>query len=115
VAAAPAGGLGGLQPEGTPGAAGGAVAGAIALGMTECQAVRRAGQPSQVNIGSAAGGERQVVLSYLSGPWPGIYTFQSGRLKVIDAAPSPAKPAKPTNKKTTSRGPAPAGTGPGAR
>ena len=58
----------GLQPEGKPGAGGAPVVGGIALGMTECQAVRRAGQPGQVSIGSAEGGERKVVLSYLSGP-----------------------------------------------
>ena len=63
--------------------------------------------PSQVTIGAADKGERKVVLTYLGGPWPGIYTFQAGRLKVIDAAPEQAKPAKP-NKKTKKkpRGPA---------
>jgi hypothetical protein len=83
-----------LQPEGAP-----AVVGGIALGMTECQAVRRAGQPSHVTIGAGAKGARKVVLTYLGGPWPGIYTFDSGRLKVVDAAPVPPKPAKPVPKK----------------
>lgn len=106
AATAPADALGGLQPEGPGGAGAAAVVGGISLGMTECQAVRRAGQPTQVNIGAADGGERKVVLSYLSGPWPGIYTFQSGRLKVIDAAPAPPKPAKPERKKKPSRAPA---------
>lgn len=101
----PADDLGGLQPEGTGGGSA-AVTGGIALGMTECQAVRRAGQPSEVSIGTAEGGERKVVLSYLSGAWPGIYTFQSGRLKIIDAAPAPPKPAKPERKKKPSRAPA---------
>jgi hypothetical protein len=42
------------------------------------------------------GGTRRVVLTYLDGPWPGIYTFASGRLKVVDAAPQPERPkAKP--------------------
>ena len=72
--------------------------GGIALGMTECQAVRRAGQPSQVTIGTANKGERKVVLTYLGGPWPGIYTFQSGRLKVVDAVPTQLKPVKPKKK-----------------
>jgi len=95
ASANPTDGLGGLQPEGAPGAP---VLGGIALGMTECQAVRRAGHPSRVSIGTAGKGERKVVLTYLAGPWPGIYTFQSGRLKVIDAAPEQPKPVKRKNK-----------------
>jgi hypothetical protein len=37
-----------------------------------------------------------VVLTYMNGPWPGIYTFSAGRLKVVDrvAAPEQPKPAK---------------------
>jgi hypothetical protein len=99
ASASPNGGLGGLQPEGLLGAPGAQVMGGIALGMTECQAVRRAGQPSQVAIGTAAKGERKVVLTYLAGPWPGIYIFQSGRLKVVDAVPVQPKPVKPKKKK----------------
>jgi hypothetical protein len=75
------------------------VAGGIALGMTECDAVRRAGTPSNVNIGVGDGNERRVVLTYLEGNWPGIYTFAAGRLKEISAAPAPPKSAKPTPKK----------------
>lgn len=75
------------------------VAGGIALGMTECQAVQRAGSPNNVSIGAGEKGERKVVLTYLSGPWPGIYTFSDGRLKVIDRAPEQPKPAKATPKK----------------
>jgi hypothetical protein len=82
--------LGGLQPEGA-GAAGAPVMGGIALGMTECQAVRRAGRPSHVTIGTGKGGVRKVVLTYQSGPRPGVYTFAAGRLKVIDAPPTQAK------------------------
>jgi hypothetical protein len=106
ASAGPAGGLGGLQPEGAPGGSGLPFVGAIALGMTECEAVRRAGHPGQVSIGTAEGGERKVVLTYLSGPWPGIYTFQSGRLKVIDAAPVQPAPAKSNKKKKSPRTPA---------
>ena len=62
--------------------------GGVALGMSECEVVRRAGPPSNVNI-SAAGeqGGRRVVLTYSGGTWPGIYTFDAGRLKVVDRAP----------------------------
>lgn len=71
-------------------------AGGVALGMTECQVVAHAGQPGQVDIGADEAGARKVVLTYMSGPWPGIYTFASGRLKVVDrvAQPEPVKPAK---------------------
>jgi len=82
-----------LEPGAPP------VLGGIALGMSECEAVRRAGQPSNVLISVGDKGERKVVLTYLSGPWPGIYTFASGRLKVIDAAPEQAKPKKAPPKK----------------
>lgn len=77
------------------------VAGGIALGMTECDAVRRAGTPSNVNIGVGNGNDRRVVLTYLDGTWPGIYTFASGRLKEISAAPAQPKSAKPAPKKKT--------------
>jgi hypothetical protein len=77
-------------------AAPGVVPGGISLGMTECQVVARAGQPGQVNVGVDEGGSRKVVLTYQSGPWPGVYTFAAGRLKVVDrvAVPEQAKPAK---------------------
>lgn len=75
------------------------VLGGIALGMTECDAVRRAGLASNVTIGVDDKGERKTVLTYLGGNWPGIYTFNSGRLKEISRAPEPPKPAKPAPKK----------------
>ena len=76
------------------------VAGGIALGMTECQAVQRAGVPTNVAISAGDKGERKAVLTFLSGPWPGIYTFADGRLKVIDRAPEQPKPASAPAKKT---------------
>jgi hypothetical protein len=76
------------------------VAGGIALGMTECQAVQRAGVPTNVAISAGDKGERSAVLTFLSGPWPGIYTFADGRLKVIDRAPELPKPASAPAKKT---------------
>jgi hypothetical protein len=78
------------------------VAGGIGLGMTECQTVQRAGVPTNVAISAGDKGERRAVLTFLSGPWPGIYTFADGRLKVIDRAPEQPKssvPAKKTPKK----------------
>jgi hypothetical protein len=76
------------------------VAGGIALGMTECQAVQRAGVPTNVAISAGDKGERRAVLTFLSGPWPGIYTFADGRLKIIDRAPEQPKPVIAPAKKT---------------
>jgi predicted small secreted protein len=79
------------------------VMGGIGLGMSECDAVRRAGLPSNVSIGTDEKGERKVVLTYLGGTWPGIYTFTAGRLKAIDRAPEQPKPARPAPKKKPAR------------
>ena len=76
--------------------------------MTECQTVRRAGVPAHVAISGGEGGARHVVLTYNSGPWPGIYTFDSGRLKVVDEAPDQEKkpgPKKPAKRTKTMRKP----------
>lgn len=86
------------------------VTGGIALGMTECQAVERAGLANNVAIGGGDKGGRKVVLTYLAGPWPGIYTFSDGRLKSIDRAPDQPKPAKPASKKSPKKKPASAKT-----
>jgi hypothetical protein len=88
----PEGALPGQQPGGS------AMLGGVALGMTECDVVRRAGMPGNINIGAGDRGERKVVLTYLNGNWPGIYTFDAGRLKVVDRAPEPPAPAKPARK-----------------
>jgi hypothetical protein len=71
----------------------------IGLGMTECEVVARAGQPNSVQLGRNPGGDRTAVLSYQSGPRPGIYHFERGRLMQMDrveVAPPPPqkKPAK---------------------
>jgi len=90
-----------VNPEAVPPAqpAGGSLTmGGIALGMTECEVVRRAGLPGSVNITASDKGERRVVLTYLTGNWPGIYAFESGRLKIVDAAPAPPTPVKPVKK-----------------
>ena len=86
-------------------AAEGTVAGGIALQMTECDVVRRAGPVEKIDIGSDGRGERAVTLTYLRGPWPGIYRFTGGRLVSIERAPgpppAPAKAPKATAKKPT--------------
>jgi hypothetical protein len=91
-------------------AAGGApaaapVTGGIALQMTECDVVRRAGPVEKVDFGVNDRGERAVVLTYARGSWPGVYSFVGGRLASIERAPgpppAPAKPQKATTKKPT--------------
>jgi hypothetical protein len=94
ASANPNSGLQRLEPASGP-----QVSGGIGLGMTECQVVQRAGSPSSVAISGVEKGDRKVVLTYLSGPWPGIYTFAGGRLKVVDRAPEQPKPAAPKTPK----------------
>lgn len=88
-------------PDGS-GAAQGTVIGGIALGMSECDVVRRAGQPSNVVINADNNNLRLAVLTYGSGNWPGIYRFSEGRLKEIDRGPTP-EPQKPTRAKKPPR------------
>jgi hypothetical protein len=79
-------GQGGLPP----------VSGGIALAMTECEVVQRAGTPSQFEIG-ADGQERVTTMTYTEGLWPGLYRFRGGRLTSIEriAVPEPPKTKKP--------------------
>jgi hypothetical protein len=79
--------------------AGPQVMGGVALGMSECQVVQRAGNPSNVQIGAGTGGERSVTLTFLNPPWPGIYRFSDGRLKVVERGPAPPPTAKAPPKK----------------
>ncbi len=95
VAAGTGAGLPGVDP-GTP-----QIAGGIALGMTECDTVRRAGLPGNVSISAGEKGDRKVILTYLTGTWPGIYHFSDGRLKEIDRAPAPPEPVKKQKAKKT--------------
>src|SRR5258705_8534134 len=80
------------------------VSGGIALQMTECDVVRRAGAPEQLQVGADARGERSVVITYTRGPRPGIYRFAAGRLTSVERAPEApgakaAPKAKPSSKK----------------
>jgi hypothetical protein len=77
----------------------------IALEMTECDVVKRAGFPERVEIGAAERNERTATLTYASGPRPGVYSFVEGRLKSMERGPEPPpapktakKPAKPAGK-----------------
>ena len=81
----------------------------IALQMTECDVVRVAGYTDRIEVGTNERGQRNVTLTYLSGPRPGIYRFVGGRLASMErVAEQPAqakKPQKPTKtaKKTAPR------------
>jgi len=71
---------------------------AVALDMTECDVVKRAGHPEKVDFGTNERNERTVVLTYIRGARPGIYRFAAGRLSSIERSPEPppaAKPARP--------------------
>ncbi len=80
--------------------------GGVALGMSECDVVFRAGSPSAVQIGKGPNGDRTAVLTFNSGPRPGIYHFAGGGLTEVErgqAAPAPPsaqvakkKPASPS-------------------
>jgi hypothetical protein len=87
------------QPVATPVPGAPQVMGGVALGMSECQVVQRAGSPSNVQVGAGAAGERSVVLTFLNPPWPGIYRFSDGRLKVVERSPAPPPAAKAPPKK----------------
>jgi hypothetical protein len=95
-AAAPSGASTGEQPVTAQGAGVPTIPSAIALEMTECDVVKRAGFPERVEIGSGERNERRVTLTYTGGARPGIYVFLDGRLKSMErgAEPVPAKPAK---------------------
>jgi len=94
------------QAPGAPPAAdtGSLLGGGVALGMSECDIVFRAGSPSAVQIGKGPNGDRTAVLTFNSGPRPGIYHFASGALTEVErgqGAPAPPqtakkKPATPT-------------------
>ena len=74
----------------------------IALDMTECDVVKRAGVAGQARIGTSDRGERTATLTYISGERPGIYNFVDGRLKSMELGPE--QPAAPkTAKKPTKR------------
>ena len=70
----------------------------VGLGMTECEVVARAGPPNSAQLGRNPNGDRTAVLNYQSGPRPGIYHFERGRLMQMDrvevAPPPQKKPAK---------------------
>jgi hypothetical protein len=69
--------------------------GGIGLEMTECDVVRRAGAPENMQLGTNERTERTLTLTYIHGTRPGIYSFVAGRLVTIERAPEPPEPTKP--------------------
>ncbi|MFL6798449.1 MAG: hypothetical protein ACJ8F3_13645 [Xanthobacteraceae bacterium] len=102
VAGAADGSGGGASPAAAP-----AISGAIALQMTECDVVRRAGTVEKVDFGVDEQGQRAVTLTYMRGPSPGVYRFAGGRLVSMERAPGPPPPPAKAEKKTSKK---PAGT-----
>jgi hypothetical protein len=70
----------------------------VALDMTECDVVKRAGTPERVELGTNDRSERTAILTFSSGARPGVYYFTAGRLTSMERGPEPppaAKPARP--------------------
>jgi hypothetical protein len=80
--------------------------GGVAIGMSECDVVARLGQATAVNLGRNPNGDRSAVLTFKSGPRPGIYRFASGRLMEMDRVelPPPPRP-EPAKKKIVKKKP----------
>ncbi len=71
---------------------------AVALEMSECDVVKRAGFPERVELGTNERNERTATLTYMSGPRPGIYAFVEGRLRSMERGPEPPPPPKVAKK-----------------
>ncbi len=67
----------------------------IALEMTECDVVKRAGAPEKIDIGANERADRTAVLTYIRGGRPGIYHFTAGRLTLMERAPEPPPAPRP--------------------
>ena len=91
-----------VLPPSTP-----TVQGGIALQMTECDVVKRAGATDKVDIAANERGERAVTLTFSRGPWPGVYRFTGGRLISIERLSGP--PAAAKGQKSTPAGKKPTG------
>ena len=66
--------------------------GGVAIGMSECEVVSRLGQATAVNLGRNPNGDRKVVMTFKTGPRPGVYRFEGGRLSEMDRVEEPAPP-----------------------
>lgn len=103
AAAAPAVPAPGAPATDAAAGAGSLLGTAVALGMSECDVVFRAGQPDSVQIGQNPNGDRTAVLTYNAGLRPGIYRFERGQLMEMDAVAPPPAPPKTVAKKKPSK------------
>jgi hypothetical protein len=104
--AAPAAAAANAPPNAAPADSTSTLGLGVSLGMTECEVVSRAGAPSNVQIGKNPNGERSAVLTFNSGPRPGIYRFQGGMLTEINRGET-ATPQPQTAKKKSPAAPKP--------
>jgi hypothetical protein len=72
--------------------------GGVSVGMSECDVVARVGRPAAVNLGNNQDGDRTAIMTFTSGPRPGVYRFVGGRLTEMDRMAEPA-PGPETKKK----------------
>ena len=98
----------GSQPDSAPPATDILLGGGVALGMSECDVVFRAGAPNAVQIGKNPNGDRTADLTFNSGPRPGTYHFQAGALVAVERgqmapAPAPTAKKKPASPKASSK------------
>lgn len=84
----------------------------VGLGMSECEVVYRAGQPTNIQLGKSPNGDRTAVLTFQSGPRPGIYRFQRGRLVEMDELPEASSPPPQAAKKKPAKTKKPPATNP---
>ncbi len=91
------------QPGSAPAASdnGTLLGGGVALGMSECDVVFRAGAPNAVQIGQNPNGDRTAVLTFSGGPRPGIYHFEAGALMEVEQVATPPAAAQTAKKKPT--------------
>ena len=91
------------QPGSAPATSDTLLGGGIALGMSECDVVFRAGAPNNVEIGKNPNGDRTAVLTFNGGPRAGIYHFEAGALMEVErGATAPAAPTQTAKKKPAS-------------
>ncbi len=90
------------QPGSAPAASdtGTLLGGGVALGMSECDVVFRAGAPNAVQIGQNPNGVRTAVLTFSGGPRPGIYHFEAGALMEVEQVATPPAAAQTAKKKS---------------
>ncbi len=89
------------NPGGSPAASPDAdslLGGGVGIGMSECDVVARVGQPNAVNLGKNPNGDRSAILTFKSGPRPGVYRFVAGRLTEMDRVEVPPPPPQPAKK-----------------